>query len=69
MHHPAEAPPPGFDPKKDFQLTRALDVLKYGSVDATPKLPAPKPKLANLVGSKGMLAPADKAMPAPAARP
>ena len=56
-HHPAEAPPAGFDPKKDFQLTRALDVLKYGSVEATPKLPAPKPKLANLVGSKAVLTP------------
>jgi carboxyl-terminal processing protease len=45
-HEPAEAPPPGFDPKKDFQLVRAEDVLKYGSVAATPKLPTPKPKLA-----------------------
>jgi carboxyl-terminal processing protease len=52
-HKPAEAPPAGFDPKKDFQLARALDVLRYGSVEATPKLPAPKPKLANLLGSKG----------------
>src|SRR5262249_36135990 len=33
-HAPAEAPPPGFDTKKDFQLTRAEDVLKYGSVAA-----------------------------------
>ena len=57
-HEPAEAPPANFDEKKgDFQLTRALDVLKYGSVEATPKLPAPKPKLANLVGSKAVLTP------------
>jgi carboxyl-terminal processing protease len=48
-HEPAEAPPPGFDPKKDFQLQRALDVLKYGSVEATPKLPAPRPKLASIL--------------------
>ena len=59
-HKPAEAPPPGFDPKKDFQLTRALDVLRYGSVEATPKLPTPKPKFANLVGSKAVL-PGDSA--------
>jgi carboxyl-terminal processing protease len=65
-HHPAEAPPAGFDPKKDFQLERAFDVLKYGSVAATPKLPTPKPKFANLVGGKG-LTPEDKT--APAARP
>jgi carboxyl-terminal processing protease len=62
-HKPAEAPPPDFDPKKDFQLVRALDVLKYGSVEATPKLPTPKPKLANLLGSK-MVAPAAKPAPA-----
>jgi carboxyl-terminal processing protease len=48
-HSPAEAPPTGFDPKKDFQLTRALDVLKYGSVAATPKLPTPRPKLASIL--------------------
>jgi carboxyl-terminal processing protease len=51
-HEPAEAPPVGFDPKKDFQLERAMDVLKYGSVAATPKLPTPKPKLAGLLGTK-----------------
>jgi carboxyl-terminal processing protease len=46
-HEPAEEPPTNFDEKKgDFQLTRALDVLKYGSVDATPKLPKPGPTLA-----------------------
>jgi carboxyl-terminal processing protease len=52
-HEPAEAPPPGFDAKKDFQLVRAEDVLKYGSVAATPKLPTPKPKLAALLAPKG----------------
>ena len=70
-HHPAEAPPPGFDVKKDFQLARALDVLKYGSVEATPKLPAPKPKIANLLGPNvkfpAETTPADpNAKPAPA---
>ena len=70
-HHPAEAPPTGFDPKKDFQLSRALDVLKYGSVEATPKLPAPKPKIANLLGPNvkfpsGVTAPDSSAKPAPA---
>jgi carboxyl-terminal processing protease len=52
-HQPAEAPPSGFDDKKgDFQLNRALDVLKYGSVKATPKLPTPAPKLASIVAPK-----------------
>jgi carboxyl-terminal processing protease len=46
-HAPAEAPPTAFDEKKgDFQLNRALDVLKYGSVEATPKLPKPTATLA-----------------------
>jgi carboxyl-terminal processing protease len=46
-HSPAESPPEAFDEKKgDFQLQRALDVLKYGSVEATPKLPKPAATLA-----------------------
>ncbi|HZK99189.1 MAG TPA: S41 family peptidase [Caulobacteraceae bacterium] len=46
-HAPAEAPPAAFDEKKgDFQLDRALEVLKYGSVEATPKLPKPTATLA-----------------------
>jgi len=46
-HEPAEAPPQSFDEKKgDFQLARAMDVLKYGSVAATPKLPKPAATLA-----------------------
>lgn len=46
-HVAAEAPPAAFDEKVgDFQLTRALDVLKYGSVSATPKLPKPTATLA-----------------------
>ncbi len=46
-HSPAEAPPAEFDEKKgDFQLSRALDVLKHGSVEATPKLPKPLATLA-----------------------
>jgi carboxyl-terminal processing protease len=49
VHEPAEAPPASFDEKKDFQLSRALDVLKYGSVEATPKLPKPTAKVAEVV--------------------
>jgi len=40
-HDPAEIPPKGFDPEAkdaDFQLVRAVDVLKAGSVRAVPKL-------------------------------
>jgi carboxyl-terminal processing protease len=48
-HTPAEAPPEGFDAKKDFQLARAEDVLKYGSVAATPKIPAPTARLAAIL--------------------
>lgn len=50
-HTPAEAPPASFDEKKDFQLARAIEVLKFGSVAATPKLPAAVPKIAS-VGPK-----------------
>ena len=66
-HQPAEAPPPGFDEKKgDFQLTRALDVLKYGSVQATPKLPKPAATLAEatiLRGAHGTPTPAPAPKP------
>jgi carboxyl-terminal processing protease len=55
-HQPAEAPPEGFDAKKDFQLARAEDVLRYGSVASTPKLPKPTAKMAELVGSKARVA-------------
>ena len=48
-HEPAEAPPADFDVKSDFQLARAKDVLRYGSVAATPKLPKPAAKLAEVV--------------------
>jgi carboxyl-terminal processing protease len=48
-HEPAEAPPESFDEKKDFQVARAADVLRYGSVAATPKLPKPTAKLAEIV--------------------
>jgi carboxyl-terminal processing protease len=62
-HVPAEAPPTDFDVKKgDFQLTRALDVLKYGSVAATPKLAKPTATLAQIAGQAG----APGAPPAPA---
>src|SRR5690349_5509461 len=49
MHEPAEAPPENFDEKKDFQIARAEDVLRYGSVAATPKLPKPTARLAEIV--------------------
>ncbi len=48
-HAPAEAPPETFDLKKDFQLARAEDVLKYGSVAMTPKLPKPTARLAEII--------------------
>jgi len=53
-HQPAEAPPTDFDEKKgDFQLVRGLDVLKYGSVEATPKLAKPTATLAQVAGRLG----------------
>jgi len=53
-HVPAEAPPTDFDEKKgDFQLTRGLDVLKYGSVEATPKFAHPTATLAQIAGHAG----------------
>jgi carboxyl-terminal processing protease len=65
-HVPAEAPPVGFDEKKgDFQLTRALDVLKYGSVQATPKLAKPTATLAEAA----ILRAAHGAPGAPASKP
>jgi carboxyl-terminal processing protease len=68
LHEPAEAPPAAFDEKKgDFQLSRAIEVLKYGSVAATPKLPKPPPapvKVAELAGQH-----AAKPAPAPASAP
>ncbi|MGH6909035.1 MAG: S41 family peptidase [Phenylobacterium sp.] len=48
-HAPAEAPPDTFDAKKDFQLARAEDVLHYGSVAQTPKLPKPTARLAEII--------------------
>ncbi|WP_332773186.1 S41 family peptidase [Phenylobacterium sp.] len=52
-HEPAEAPPTDFDIKTgDFQLARAKDVLRYGSVAATPKLPKPAPKMAAVVAPR-----------------
>ena len=68
-HAPAEAPPAGFDVKKDFQLQRAEDVLKYGSVAAVPKLPAPMPKVAQLFGPKVGAAPKGVDPDAEAAKP
>ena len=49
LYLPAEAPPDSFDAKKDFQLARAEDVLKYGSVALTPKLPKPTARLAEII--------------------
>ncbi|MDD3837378.1 MAG: S41 family peptidase [Phenylobacterium sp.] len=56
-HEPAEAPPEDFDAEKgDFQLARGMDVLKYGSVAATPKLPKPEAKLAGVISPKANIA-------------
>ncbi len=67
-HAPAEAPPAAFDEKTgDFQLTRAYDVLKYGSVAATPKLPKPAATLAEaaiLRGAHGKVVKPGTAAPA-----
>jgi carboxyl-terminal processing protease len=62
-HTPAEAPPMTFDEEAckkvtlatltiscDFQLQRAIDVLRNGSVSATPKLPKPQPRVAVVDG-------------------
>lgn len=62
-HQPAEAPPESFDEDKDFQLVRAQDVLKYGSVAATPKLPKPEARLAEVIGVKDKVAAAAAAAP------
>jgi carboxyl-terminal processing protease len=52
-HEPAEEPPVAFNTTTgDFQLSRAEDVLKYGSVAATPKLPKPTAKLAEVITPK-----------------
>ncbi len=65
-HEPAEAPPEAYDVKTgDFQLTRAKDVLRHGSVAATPKLPKPTAKMAEVV-SRAKVA---EAKPAPGAAP
>jgi carboxyl-terminal processing protease len=54
-HEPAEAPPTEFNTKTgDFQLQRAKDVLKFGSVSATPKLAKPTARLAEVVAGKGV---------------
>jgi carboxyl-terminal processing protease len=64
-HEPAEAPPADFDVKTgDFQLSRAKDVLKYGSVAATPKLPKLPARLAEIVGAKAPAKPDPKPVPA-----
>ena len=55
-HTPAEAPPETFDAKKDFQMARAEDVLRYGSVALTPKLPKPTARMAEVVGAKARVA-------------
>jgi carboxyl-terminal processing protease len=69
-HAPAEAPPAGFNPRTgDFQLTRAKDVLRYGSVAATPKLPKPTARMAEVVGPRPAVAPAAPATPAPGTPP
>jgi carboxyl-terminal processing protease len=57
-HEPAEAPPADFNTTTgDFQLARAKDVLRYGSVAATPKLPKPTAKMAEVVSKLPKLEP------------
>ncbi len=57
-HEPAEAPPSDFNTTTgDFQLARAKDVLRYGSVAATPKLPKPTAKMAEVVSKLPKLEP------------
>ena len=57
-HEPAEAPPESFNTTTgDFQLARAKDVLRYGSVAATPKLPKPAAKMAEVVSKLPKLEP------------
>ena len=72
-HEPAEEPPVGYDEKKgDFQLSRAMDVLKYGSVRATPKLAKPTATLteaAALRAAHGTVVKPGAAAPTPAAKP
>jgi carboxyl-terminal processing protease len=52
-HQPAEEPPKEFDDKTgDFQLQRALDVLKNGGVANTPKMTVPTAKLAAVLERK-----------------
>ncbi len=68
-HKPAEAPPKDFDEKKgDFQLNRAYDVLKYGSVEATPKIAPPVATLAEAAAVRaghGVAIKPGAAVPAP----
>ncbi len=69
-HEPAEAPPADFDEKKgDFQLVRAEDVLKYGSVEATPKLAKPAATLAQVAGRMASAPGAAPSVSAPAPKP
>src|SRR5204863_9920237 len=72
-HVIAESPPKEFeakvdfrDSKGDFQLQRAMDVLRYGGLANTPKVPGPRPKLAD-IGSKHPVA-ANDAKAAPQAK-
>ena len=69
-HDPAEAPPAGFNPRTgDFQLSRAKDVLRYGSVAATPKLPKPTARMAEVVGARPAATAPAPAKPAAATPP
>ncbi len=71
-HTPAEAPPEGFNQETgDFQLTRALDVLRNGGVARTPRLPAPTATLAQAATERTarLAAPAAPAAASSTARP
>jgi carboxyl-terminal processing protease len=71
-HTPAEAPPAAFNQETgDFQLTRALDVLRNGGVARTPRLPVPTATLAQAATERQarLASPAATTAAAPTARP
>ncbi len=66
-HVPAEAPPANFDQANgDFQLTRALDVLRAGGVAHTPRLPVPTATLAQAAAARNQRLSSAGGAPGPA---
>ena len=67
-HPPAEAPPPNYDVKTgDFQLARALDVLKAGSVKSLQQMK--KPAVTVVADASGTKASSPKTIAVPAEGP